>query len=554
VIELRDITKTFRENGVRALSGVNFSLKPGEIHVVAGENGAGKSTLMHILGGYLKPDEGTILVNGKPRHFSLPASALRAGIGMVRQRPRLVDTFSVWENCALGVTMKSGGDFLFNRRHARTTTAAMIEKLGFHLPLDAKAGDLTLAGQKKTAVLSLVMRGASYFIFDEPLAYLRRDEKDEMRTLFLSLRNEGKGAAVIAHEIREILPVSDRVTVLRNGRVVLAGDKSAMDEARVIGAMFADTAADTAAVSADVPSVALRETKAAANTAPLDGATGGGSTDAKKGTGENKEIALSVKNLRVNRPPFYPLEQINLEARRGEIAGIAGMRESGVETLELALAGLLEPDTGSIEAAVRSNGQNGARTAYIGLGGSAEAFAPSLSVRDNLILHEHRNRMNRRGFLDTKALAVFAKSLVEKAGLPASVSITAPASSLSGGMLARIIAERELAKDADVLLLSDPSAGLDLRALNTLLRKIRAFADSGGAAILFLSGASPHETGGSSGIHELAGLCDRVYVLDGGHLYPVEHDCAAESGEHGHVSSGTPGKDGDKDKRNSRGR
>jgi simple sugar transport system ATP-binding protein len=533
VIELRDITKTYRENGVRALSGVDFSLEPGEIHTVAGENGAGKSTLMHVLGGYLKPDSGKILVNGQPRHFPLPASALRAGIGMVRQRPSLVDTFSVWENCALGVTMKSGGDFFFDRRKARDATGAMIEKLGFRLPLDAKAGTLTLAGQKKTAVLSLVMRGASYFIFDEPFAYLRHDEKDEMRSLFLSLRNEEKGVAVIAHEIREILPVSDRVTVLRNGRVALAGDKSEVDEARVIRAMFAD--------STDTPPVAARTAPSArtTETAPSDGgnkrkeANGRGETGKKNG---KNETALSVRNLCVNQLPFYPLEHISLEARRGEITGIAGMRESGVETLELALAGLLEPEGGSIEAAAPLNGRNEARTAYIGLGGSAEAFAPSLSVRDNLILHEHQartggrnhgrgwhsNGWNNLGFLDTKALAAFATSLVEKAGLSASVSIAAPASSLSGGMLARIIVERELAKDADVLLLSDPSAGLDLRALNTLLQKIRAFADSGGAVILFLSGVSPHETGNPSGTHELAGLCDRLYALESGRLYALE--------------------------------
>jgi simple sugar transport system ATP-binding protein len=518
VIELQGIAKTYRENGVRALSGVDFSLKPGEVHIVAGENGAGKSTLMHILGGYLKLDAGRILVNGKPRHFPAPASALRAGIGMVRQRPSLAGAFSVWENCALGGTMKSGGDFFLDRKKARDTTGAMIEKLGFRLPLDAKAGGLTLAGQKKTAVLSLVMRGASYFIFDEPFAYLRHDEKDEMRSLFLSLRDEGKGIAVIVHEIREILPVSDRVTVLRNGRVVLAGDTNVLGETRVIRAMFAD--------NADTPPVAARETKAAAKAVmPALANNEYGGTVGEGGA--VKESALTVKDLRVNRLPFYPLDRINMEARRGEITGIAGMRESGIETLELALAGLLEIESGSIEtAASRPNGQTGAKTAYIGLGGSAQPFAPSLSIRDNLILHEHRNRVNRSGFLDTKALAGFAKSLVAKAGL--SVSITAPASSLSGGMLARIIAERELAKNADVLLLSDPSAGLDLWALNALLQKIRAFADAGGSVLLFLSGVSPHETGGTPGIHELTGLCDRIYALEGGRLYPVERGGAAK--------------------------
>ena len=275
--------------------------------------------------------------------------------------------------------------------------------------------------------------------------------------------------------------------------------------------MFADDAA---------PPATAHETKAAVkavNTARSDGGNVGNG-------GSVKENALTVKDLWVNRPPFYPLERIRMEARRGEITGIAGMRESGVETLELALAGLLEPESGSIEIAAASNGQTGAKTAYIGLGGSAQAFAPSLSVRDNLILHEHRNRVNRYGFLDAKALAVFAKSLVEKAGL--SVSIAAPASSLSGGMQARIIAERELAKDAGVLLLSDPSAGLDLRALNALIQKIRAFADSDGAVLLFLSGVFPRETGGFSGTNELAGLCDRLYALEGGRLYPVE--CGAE--------------------------
>jgi simple sugar transport system ATP-binding protein len=188
-IALQQIAKTYRENGVQALSGVDFVLKPGELHTVAGENGAGKSTLMHILGGFIKPDAGKILLDGKPQHFSAPAAALRAGIGMVRQRPALVEDFSVWENGVLGRAAGTGGGFFFNRKKARDAAAALSAKLGFRLPLDAKAGELTLAGQKKTAVLSLVMHGASFFIFDEPLAYLRRDEKDEMRELFLSLRS-----------------------------------------------------------------------------------------------------------------------------------------------------------------------------------------------------------------------------------------------------------------------------------------------------------------------------------------------------------------------------
>jgi simple sugar transport system ATP-binding protein len=496
LVELRRITKTYRENGVRALDGVDFLLAAGELHTVAGENGAGKSTLMHVLGGFVRPDSGKILLDGRPQHFPVPAAALRAGIGMVRQRPALVDDFSVWENCALGGTGMARDGFFFNRKKARETVGALAAKLGFRLSLDVKAGELTLAGQKKAAVLSLVMHGASFFIFDEPLAYLGRDEKDEMLELFCSLRNEGKGVAVIAHEIGEILPVSNRATVLRNGRVVLTGEQHALDEAQVVEAMFGKSA-DTTALLKKKPE------------SPAGG-----------------DVVLSVHNLRVNHPAFYPLEQISLEVRRGEIVGIAGARESGVETLERTLASFIEPADGSItihaSTVCASNQPETARAkggdcAYIGLGSNTGAFAPSLSVRDNLILHEHRKQTG--VFLDRKALAGFAASLVAKAGL--SVSVAASASSLSGGMLARIIAERELAKGAEVLLLSDPSAGLDLQALNALLLKIRAFADGGGAALFFLGG---NETDRLGGTPELAEICDRVYYIANGRLLPDGHE------------------------------
>jgi simple sugar transport system ATP-binding protein len=527
-IALQQIAKTYRANGVHALSGVDFVLKSGELHTVAGENGAGKSTLMHILGGFIKPDSGKILLDGKQQHFSAPAAALRAGIGMVRQRPALVEQFSVWENCALGRAAGTGGGFFFNRKKAREAAVVLAAKLGFRLPLDSKAGELTLAGQKKTAVLSLVMRGASFFIFDEPLAYLRRDEKDEMRELFLSLRNAGKGVAVIAHEIQEMFPISDRITVLRNGRVVLSGAQNMLDEAQVVAAMFGKLA--------DTTGILKKKTQILS----------GGSV-------------LSVENLRVNDSPgFYPLENINLEVRRGEIVGIAGARESGVGTLERTLAGFIKPDGGAVTihgmsqsktvgTAGANQGQGG--FAYIGLGSNSGAFAPSLSVRDNLILHKHWKRANGWGFLDRKALSGFAASLVAGAGL--SMPVDAPVSSLSGGMLARIIAERELAKEADVLLLSDPSAGLDLQALNALLVKIRKFADAGGGVLLFLGGVSfdrtidetvnrtINQTGGAafdepgslSGAHELAEICDRVYFIENGRI--VSH----ESGEFGRTKT-----------------
>jgi simple sugar transport system ATP-binding protein len=346
---------------------------------------------------------------------------------------------------------------------------------------------------------------------------------------------------VIAHEIGEIFPVSDRVTVLRNGRVVLSGAQNTLDEAQVVAAMFGKPA--------DTDGVTKKKTRSRSRF-PSDGTVSG--------------TVLSVKHLRVDDyrgayPAFYPLEDANLEVRRGEIIGIAGARESGVETLERALAGFIEPDGGSVtvqgafqsepaETAGPNRGQGGGRFAYIGLGSNSGAFAPALSVRDNLILHEHRKRANTWGFLDRKALSGFAASLVAGAGL--SVPVDAPVSSLSGGMLARIIAERELAKEADVLLLSDPSAGLDLQALNALLLKIRAFADAGGGVLLFLGGVSVDEadgiaideadgaafdeTGSLAGTHELAEICDRVYFIENGRIV------SPRSGESGQPATKEP--------------
>lgn len=480
MIELNAVSKTYRENGIRALCGVDFSLKAGEIHAVLGENGAGKSTLMHILSGFIRPDAGRMVLNGKERRFASPSAALRAGIGMVRQRPALLESWSVWENCAC---IGRGGLF-FNRARARAACALVADKLGFQLPLDAKAGALTAAGQKKTAVVALVVHGAAFFVFDEPFAGLSLDERQDMARLLVSLKRQGKGVAVIAHEIEEIFQIAGRFTVLRKGRVALAGDKESLDEAGVVKAMFGKE-------------LSGHPRRGAARSRPSGG-----------------EAALSVNDVCVNRPPFYPLEHISFQARRGEITGIAGIKEDGVQTLVLTLAGFIEPSGGFVtyrtrQGAARLN-NTGGDFAYMGPGffGDVKPFAPELSIRDNLALYAHRNYVDRRGVLDAKGLSAFAASLVDRAGVAASVA--APASSLSGGMLARVIAERELAKGAEILLLSEPSAGLDLRAEDALFLKIRDFRDSGGAVLLF------------SGGREAEWMCDTIVFIEHGRMAGVK--------------------------------
>jgi simple sugar transport system ATP-binding protein len=501
VVELRRIQKIFASNGVAALDNADFELRGGEIHALLGENGAGKSTLMHIMAGYLKPGAGRILIDGKERHFGAPADALAAGIGMVRQHPRMTPGFTVWEDCILGAEPHRMG--LVSRRRARDMVRGLSERWGFDLPVDRAVDFLTISQRQKAAVLALLFRGEvagagrgiGSFIFDEVTAALSPKETEAMLGLFQRLKAEGKGVVVISHKLEETALIADRVSVLRRGRTVATASASSLDAA-AIGALMFGTDGGEAGDRAEAVMGAAASGKPAERAVSVTAAAG-----------------LLVRGLAVEAPGRPFIRNVTIDLPPGKILGIAGVRDSGLETLELGITGFLAPAAGTITLGGRDIGGKGPRAfrdaggAYVSADRTGTALAPELRLRDNIIIHLHRR--SRRAFLG--ALGIMDRRFIEErvgdimaeagvAGNPRGL-----ADSLSGGMQQRIILAREFAEDAAILALAEPGLGLDRASRERLNAQLRAQAARGKGALLF-----------STDLEELLALSDEILALRNG--------------------------------------
>jgi simple sugar transport system ATP-binding protein len=500
MVELNGIGKYFPLNGIYALDDAGFDLRPGEIHALLGENGAGKSTLMHIMAGYLKPSTGAVRINGKEQHFTHPADALAAGIGMVRQYPNLVPGFKVWEDCILGSEPLSGP--FINRKKARNRIRSLSERWGFDLPIDRPTESLTVSLRQKTAVLALLLRNAEYLVFDEPTAVLTPGETQGLFALFTQLKAEGKGIVLISHKLEETLGLVDRVTVLRRGRTVAVRSAASLD-AESLGNLMFD----------------FEEGKEKSDVSSGPAPSLGGSLALKEGALQPsgrinaalKPDVLGVHGLSVELPGRPFIRGVDLELSPGKILGIAGVRDSGLETLELAVTGFLRPAQGTIAVNGRNITGQGpgafrkAGAAYLGAGISGSA--PSLSIRDNIILHAHRRSTRgfwgKFAFMDRVYLDTWTTMVLGNARLSRSPRVGM--SSFSGGMIQRIILAREYAEKASLLVLAEPGRGLDRVSRAALLRELGAYAGSGRAILVF-----------STDTEELAILSDEIRVLRNG--------------------------------------
>jgi simple sugar transport system ATP-binding protein len=487
MVELRGIGKYFPVNGVYALDNAGFELRPGEIHALLGENGAGKSTLMHVMAGYLKPSTGTIRVNGTERRFAVPADALAAGVGMVRQYPQLTPGFKVWEDCILGSEPRFGP--FISRKKARNRIRSLSERWGFDLPIDRPTDSLSVSLRQKAAILALLLRDAGYLIFDEPTAVLTPEETQGLFRLFTQLRAEGKGIALISHKLEETLGLADRVTVLRKGRTAAVRSAASLSGKSLRALMFGleEGEEQPGEFAAPVPP-----------RFPV----------AKSG---EKSALLAVRGLSVELPGRPFIRGVDLEVSPGRILGVTGVRDSGLETLELALTGFLRPAGGTVALNGRDITGQGPRAfrlagaAYLGAGISGSA--PSLSIRDNIIIHAHR-RSTRRfrgkfGFLDTAYLDAWTATVLRFAGLSRSPS--ARLTSFSGGMIQRLVLAREYAEEASLLVLAEPGQGLDQVGRAALLPILQTYAASGRGLLVF-----------STDTEELALLSDEILVLRNG--------------------------------------
>ncbi|MBU1042387.1 MAG: ATP-binding cassette domain-containing protein [Proteobacteria bacterium] len=424
---------------------VDLDLYAGRIHALLGENGAGKSTLMSMLSGWLSPDSGEMRLSGAPLVLRSPAAALRAGIGMVHQRFSLVEALSVAENLALA----SGG--------APDARAAAELAHSFGLALDPRrcVAELSMGERQRLEILKMLALGARILILDEPTSVLAPSEIDALYATLRRLADEGRAVVLITHKLPEIAGAADEVSVLRRGRMVARNIPR--DPALPDGW-------DMAALSGLMVGREL----------PADGAAS---------RREHGEVVLRVRGLRgQGQPPAF--SGIDFEVARGETFAIVGVAGNGQEALAATLGGMTRPASGSVEVLGRAIGPRTGRdlVAYVPEDRHGAATVPDLTLAENLLLSTTGSR---GAFFSRRAGARSAAAAIRALGVTAS-GPEALARELSGGNLQKFILARELAKGAPLLLVEQPTQGLDVLAVSEVHAAIRRAAES--TAVLLVTG------------------------------------------------------------------
>ncbi|MFD4665058.1 sugar ABC transporter ATP-binding protein [Streptomyces halstedii] len=484
LLTMSGITKSFP--GVRALDGVDLQVQAGEVHCLLGQNGAGKSTLIKVLAGAHQPDGGSITWQGETVQLSSPITAMRLGIATIYQELDLVEGLSVAENVFLGHEPTSGG-FVVRTREARVAAAALLERLG-HPEIDParEVGDLSAAHQQIVSMARALSHDVRLIVMDEPSAALDPDEVDNLFRIVDGLTSDGVAVVYISHRLEEIRRIGDRVTVLKDGRAVAVGLPAAATPTRDIVAMM--TGRDVEYVFPPRP---------AADAPPNTAAP-----------------VLTVEGL-CREGEF---EAVDLELRPGEIVGLAGLVGSGRSEILETVYGARRPTAGRVSVGgtpLRPGSVRAAVAAGIGLAPEerkAQALLLTESVTRNVSLST-LSRFARGGWLDRGAERAAARRATRELSLRPD-NPDAAVRTLSGGNQQKAVLARWLLRGCRVLLLDEPTRGVDVGARAELYAVIRRLADEGLAVLLV-----------SSEVPEVLGLADRVLVLREGR---VVHEAAAQ--------------------------
>jgi general nucleoside transport system ATP-binding protein len=477
-LELCGIDKRF--GAVHANHLITFSIARGSIHGLIGENGAGKSTLMNIVYGFHRPDAGEIRVKGRRVDIHSPQNAIAAGIGMVHQHFMLVENFTVLENVILGV--EGASRLKTGMARAERELQRLARDYGLEVPLNSIVSELPVGLQQRVEILKALYRGAEILILDEPTAVLTPQEADQLFRMLGRLREEGKTVILVTHKLREIMAVTDRVTVMRQGAVVAEVDTSATSPRELAEKMVGR-------------SVVLQIEK----------------SPARPG-----ETLLQVSNLEVrDQVGVARLKNVSFELRAGEIVGIAGVTGNGQSELLETLAGVRWPAGGEIymgdRALVRE--RLGARERrQLGLAHVPEdrlrmGVVASLPAESNAILGYHDDEIYNRGWLMNREAILRA---CERKMSTYDVRPPDPhlrISAFSGGNQQKLVLAREIEANPKVLLIGQPTRGVDIGAIEFIHRQLLALRDAGKALLLV-----------SVELDEILGLADRILVLNAGEI------------------------------------
>lgn len=476
VVELKQITKRFP--GIVANDSISLTLRKGEIHALLGENGAGKSTLMNILFGLYQPDEGSIKVNGETVTIDNPNKAIKLGIGMVHQHFKLVQPFTVTENIILGMEPKKGINIDY--KSASAQVAKLSEQYGLRVNPNSKIQDISVGMQQRVEIMKILFRGADILIFDEPTAVLTPQEIEELMVIMRRLVAEGKSIILITHKLKEIMEISDTVTIIRRGKVI-----------------------DTVETDKTNPSELAEKMVGRGVSFKID-----------KNDPQIGQPVLQLNDIRVkDKHGISILNGLNLEVKAGEIVGIAGVDGNGQSELIEAITGLRKIDSGSIKLSGKEISNLPARKiiesglSHIPEDRHKRGLVLDFSISENMILETYyKPPFNKGGFLQNAEIEKHAKSLVEQFDVR-TPSVETKARSLSGGNQQKAIIAREIDKNPELLIAAQPTRGLDVGAIEFVHKQLIEQRDQGKAVLLI-----------SFELDEILNVSDRIAVIYEGRI------------------------------------
>ena len=480
LLEMRHITKRFP--GVVANDDVSFDLRAGEVHTLLGENGAGKSTLMKILFGLYRPDQGEILLRGQPVEIGSPTDAIEHRIGMVHQHFMLVPTLTVAENVALGLRSSRGP--LTDLDAVAARIGEISDRYGLAVDPTVEVWKLSVGERQRVEIIKALYRDAELLVLDEPTAVLTPQEVDDLFVILRELTATGRGLVFISHKLREVMDLSDRITVLRNGRVTGSTTPDRTDRHQLAEMMVGREVL----LAPDKPQVDVGAAR------------------------------LTLRNLTVTGDRgTTAVDRVDLEVRAGEIVGIAGVSGNGQRELAETVAGLRPAEPGSSVAidGVDLTTANPATTRAAGL-----AYVPEERMKDgaigefdvseNLLLVDHgAARFLRGGLFDFERIRQHCTRLVDAFSVK-TPTLQTPCSSLSGGNIQKLILARELDSSPTVILAAQPTRGVDIGAAEYIHSQLIA-QRSAGVAILVIS----------EDLDEILALADRIAVMYEGRIIEV---------------------------------
>lgn len=477
VIAMKDIVKKFGD--FTANDHINLTVHKGEVHAILGENGAGKSTLMNVLCGLYKPTSGQIEMNGKEVHFSSPKDAIDIGIGMVHQHFMLIQPFTVTDNIILGVEPIKG--LSVDKKSAREKVIELSERYGMKVDPDAKIEDISVGMQQRVEILKVLYRGAEVLILDEPTASLTPQEIEGLYEIIHNLTADGKSVILITHKLKEIKASSDHCTIIRQGKYIRTVKVDDVNENDLAAMM----------VGRDVNFVVEKKEQ------------------------EPGEVVLDVDDIHArDYRGVEILKGLNLQVRRGEIVGLAGVDGNGQTELVEILTGLRKAEQGRASLLGQDiynktpHDTFAAGVSSIPADRQKHGLILDFSIEDNMILqHFEEEPYSKKGILNRKAIREHATELMDKFDVRPRGTEGKPAGTLSGGNQQKVIIAREVTNDKDLLIAVNPTRGLDVGAIEFVHKYLVEQRNKNRAVLLV-----------SFELDEVMSLSDRIEVIFDGQI------------------------------------